>query len=123
MNCIAQSTSQSTSRDSIETMKMLGLTAFLFCMFNDQVSMWFAAIIIINGIIGHSMHKTRYWIFDLLVNVILILWVNYYSEYPYTLLLTCIAVFGFTMNCCGILEPFMHVFLVQLPLAIALYHF
>ena len=88
--------------------------------------MLFGLIVLINGILCHggALLGKSLWKIDLISNIIMIIFTNIKTSWqPHTIYLSGIAMIIYTLKvslCQNIMEPFIHILLVQLPLAICL---
>lgn len=115
-----------------ELVKIVGLIPFLLILVNEIIKKTylslrsiFSIIIIINGIICHYWYNSEYWKIDTIINMVLITIVNYTTSWqPYTTILTLMVVISWYIKPdCSMLSSFMHIFLVQIILAIGLYKY
>lgn len=102
------------------TAELCGLLPFaiLAVSFKDPVS----ALIVLTGLTYHLYPSDGTKAVDVLVILVLVTYVNVFSVWPWTLPITVWAGVVACLNAHACLWP-LHVFGVQLPLALANYHF
>jgi hypothetical protein len=103
---------------------LTGLTPFLSIVYIDNLeSLWgfIAIIVLFNGLVYHTTEKKIFRMIDIVTNLALILYVNMITMWqPYCACLTLFSIIFFGINLFTT-SNFIHIILIQFPLAIALY--
>ena len=117
------------TRDDFEEMKIIGLLPFFIMVLYPTVGgltyqRVFAFLVAMNGFICHRWYRSRFWMIDLCMNVIMVVLVNMWSCWQYTGILTLFVTVMYGVKYCGvtqIADCIIHVLVVEWVLSFILW--
>ena len=110
-------------KNDIDYIRVFGLSLFIYIFFTENtiVQKYISLTALINGLLCHLTMNKYCICWDILVNIVLIIFININTKWqPYTFLLSLVALIGFIISRSKKNYALIHVFFVQWVLGFCL---